>query len=333
MNPDQLTIPLKGYATILVDFENLYYHFKHRHPRLADPQLYVLDIVRTLREKLRVENQLETLVLNVYADFERIGPASSLGAFYLMGANTRNVLGTDHKNAADMQLCIDALEVMYTRPDINTFIFLAGDRDYIPVIQHLHRQGRQVKVAGFRSSVSGDLLQIVGENNWINCQDMLSKERIATLETLESEPVPVITPVIQPVLRSNHATAISAAIMRQEVVAEPALEGVAHIEYDGFGLPKELNDEDELTCLQLMLDEMAHRRTGEIWLSPFLRRLPDLMPQLNDFDRRNLIESLKAAAVLQIEKIPAEPYHYSVIRLNYNHPDVRRLYADAAVEA
>jgi len=39
-------------------------------------------------------------------------PARSL---YLMGVETHNVLGTEHKNAADMKLCIDAMEVMYTR--------------------------------------------------------------------------------------------------------------------------------------------------------------------------------------------------------------------------
>ena len=119
--------------------------------------------------------------MNAYADFERI-PTTPQGNLYLLGVSTRNVLGTDHKNAADMQLCIDALEVMYTRPDIGTFVLVAGDRDYIPVLQHLRRQARQVLVAGFRESVSGDLIQNLGDKHFINARDLLGEETTAQLE-------------------------------------------------------------------------------------------------------------------------------------------------------
>ncbi|MEJ7659048.1 MAG: hypothetical protein WKG07_05175 [Hymenobacter sp.] len=61
--------------------------------------------------RLKREQGLDSLVLNAYADFDRI-PTGPQGPLYLMGVSTRNVLGTDHKNAADMQLCIDALEVL-----------------------------------------------------------------------------------------------------------------------------------------------------------------------------------------------------------------------------
>ncbi|MFC7668064.1 NYN domain-containing protein [Hymenobacter humi] len=101
---------------------------------------------------------------------------------YLMGVSTRNVLGTNHKNAADMQLCIDALEVMYTRPDIGTFVLVAGDRDYIPLLQHLRRQARQVLVAGFRESVSGDLLQNIGADHFIDARELLPDGRVEHLE-------------------------------------------------------------------------------------------------------------------------------------------------------
>ena len=81
-----------------------------------------------------------------------------------------------------MQLCIDALEVLYTRPAIGTFVLVGGDRDYIPVIQHLRRQARQVKVVGFRESVSGDLLQMLGQEHFIDARDLLPAERLQALE-------------------------------------------------------------------------------------------------------------------------------------------------------
>ena len=78
-----------------------------------------------------------------------------MGDLYLLGVEAHNVLGTEHKNAADMRLCIDAMEILYTRQNIQSFILVAGDRDYIPVIQHLKKNGRTVRVAGFAAASPG----------------------------------------------------------------------------------------------------------------------------------------------------------------------------------
>ncbi|RYY18388.1 MAG: NYN domain-containing protein, partial [Cytophagaceae bacterium] len=169
------------YAAVFIDFENVYYFLKNHYLDPQDPHDYALDLVRALRDTLKRELGLDSLVLYAYADFDRL-PSGPQGPLYLMGVDTRNVLGTDHKNAADMQLCIDALEVLYTRPDIGTFVLVAGDRDYIPVLQHLRRQARQVKVVGFRESVSGDLLLMLGQEHFIDARQLLPAERLQALE-------------------------------------------------------------------------------------------------------------------------------------------------------
>ena len=106
---------------MFIDFENVYYFLKNHYLDPQDPHDYALDLVRALRDTLKRELGLDSLVLYAYADFDKL-PSGPQGPLYLMGVDTRNVLGTDHKNAADMQLCIDALEVLYTRPDIGTFV-------------------------------------------------------------------------------------------------------------------------------------------------------------------------------------------------------------------
>ncbi|RZK25905.1 MAG: NYN domain-containing protein, partial [Hymenobacter sp.] len=103
------------YAAVFIDFENVYYFLKNHYLDPQDPHDYALDLVRALRDTLKRELGLDSLVLYAYADFDKL-PSGPQGPLYLMGVDTRNVLGTDHKNAADMQLCIDALEVLYTRP-------------------------------------------------------------------------------------------------------------------------------------------------------------------------------------------------------------------------
>ncbi len=40
--------------------------------------------------------------------------------------------GSSKKNATDIRLAIDALEIVFTRPAIGTFILLSGDRTFRP---------------------------------------------------------------------------------------------------------------------------------------------------------------------------------------------------------
>ena len=112
-----------------------------------------MHVLKTLRHKLSDYDE-HVISMDAYADFDRIEETAQ-SDLYLVGCETHNVLGTDHKNAADMKLCIDALEILYTRKEIGTFVVVGGDRDYIPLIRHLKKHGRLVRVVGFRKSTSG----------------------------------------------------------------------------------------------------------------------------------------------------------------------------------
>ena len=299
------------YGTILVDYENFYYYFKNNYPNLADPQECVLEAIRGLREHLRNELRIEPLVLNAYADFDRIGPAAQLGDLYLLGATTRNVLGTEHKNAADMQLCIDALEVLYTRPDIKTFVFMAGDRDYIPVIQHLRRQARRVIVVGFRDSTSGDLLQIIGEGSLIDPQTLLPATRQESLRTLRR-------PAIAPRKPAGSNTGENGA----KTIAGPPAVAVA-TQTGSFAAVRLLTNANSLRCLQFMLEMAGTWGVEEVWLTPFFRQLAEKMNELAEPERRALVTDLQEHGCIRIEKRDAEPFPFSVVIINRNHPNVQ----------
>jgi pyruvate/2-oxoglutarate dehydrogenase complex dihydrolipoamide acyltransferase (E2) component len=266
-----------------------------------------------------------------------------------MGVDTRNVLGTDHKNAADMQLCIDALEVLYTRPDIGTFVLVAGDRDYIPVLQHLRRQARQVKVVGFRESVSGDLLLMLGQEHFIDARQLLPAERLQALEDhrtarlqqgsqrrLREQGLPV------PSAGARQAAKDAAALnevrpaadtARVETSPRPAAEeeGIAAESAPAFAPIHRITQADERRCLAFLLEQVqrysSHQATPtpEIWASPFLRRLTDVLPELPDWERRQLLSRLRDAGALRLEKREGEPHAFSVIIINYQHPDVLEL--------
>ncbi|QKG56911.1 NYN domain-containing protein [Hymenobacter sp. BRD128] len=346
--------PASPYAAVFIDFENVYYFLKNHYLDPHDPHDYALDLVRALRDALKRELGLDSLVLNAYADFDKI-PTGPQGPLYLMGVSTRNVLGTDHKNAADMQLCIDALEVLYTRPAIGTFVLVAGDRDYIPVLQHLRRQARQVKVVGFRESVSGDLLQMLGQEHFIDARALLPAERLQALEDHRAARLRQGEEVRR--LREQGLAGVQPPAARQatqEVASLPAAQAeggaspAAPVPYRASaparpGMLEQLLQEppatfapirritrtDERRVLEFLLQQVqkfgSQQATPEIWASPFLRRLTDVLPELPDWERRQLLNQLRDAGAVRLEKREGEPHPFSVILVNYQHPDVREL--------
>ncbi|WP_046245649.1 NYN domain-containing protein [Hymenobacter terrenus] len=342
-----------SYAAVFIDFENVYYFLKNHFQDPPDLNDYVLDIIRSLREELSKKG-LDSLISYAYADFERLATAPQ-GALYLMGVSTRNVLGTDHKNAADMQLCIDALEVMYTRPDIGTFVLVAGDRDYIPVLQHLRRQARQVLVAGFRESVSGDLLQNIGADHFLDARDLLAPERVEQLEKRRTDRLRTVEEGRRlreqglPGVPSAAALAVRAATDSDTTRMLPpgtvvAGNGVRPFlpagrpaprpaeEVPDFAPARRLARDLERRTLAFILQEFQkleakqQRRVPELWLGPFMRLLTDELPELPDYERRDLLNKLRDAGTIRIEKREGEPHPFSVIVVNYNHPDVQELH-------
>jgi len=317
-----------GYAAVLIDFENLYYHLVGQyvdHPDLADA---LFDLLRNLRSHLEDELHLQPIIQKAYADFERL-KSTPQGSLYLMGIDTHNVLSTEHKNAADMRLCIDAMEVLYTRPEITTFVFVAGDRDYIPVVQHLRRQARSVLVAAFKGNTSGDLLLNVGEKNFIEASALIDPKMIARLElaVMKQKEVeesikaratqPIQAPVGAPVTVPTTVTMTSTPASKSAVPVRTTVS----VRETNFAPNDKITDDNLITALTVMLDHFGHYT--EVFLSPYLRKLSDALPRLADYERKALLNDLEAAGAIRIEKRRGEPFDYSVIVVNYNHPTVR----------
>lgn len=321
------------FAAIFLDFENIYYFFKNDFfdpPGLND---HILELLRNLRAQLAEKYNLDCIVMNAYADFERLETAPQ-GALYLLGVDTKNVMGTDHKNAADMRLCIDVLEVLYTRQEIGTFVLVAGDRDYIPVIQHLRRQARHVLGVGFRESVSGDLLLNLGEEQFLDARSLLDEDTLHDLEERRTEQLRLKQErerrfAAQSSDIENRARALqqSSAALGNSASSEAAPPFIE--EPVEFAPIRDIVEEDELDCLRLVLEKLQRLQsthyTNELWLGPFLRQLADEMPALADFERRRVLDSLTRAGAIRIEKRQGEPYPYSVVIVNYKHPQVVEL--------
>lgn len=81
--------------------------------------------------------------------------------------------GSTKKNATDIRLAIDALEIVFIRPEIGTFILLSGDSDFSSLVLKLKEYGKYVIGVGIQESSSDLLVQ--------NCDEYYSYNTLSGL--------------------------------------------------------------------------------------------------------------------------------------------------------
>jgi hypothetical protein len=60
-------------------------------------------------------------------------------------------------------MAVDAMEVLITHPDVGTFMLVAGDGDYSPLVQRLREFGKRVVGVGTKASASARLVAVCSE--------------------------------------------------------------------------------------------------------------------------------------------------------------------------
>src|SRR2546422_272730 len=106
--------------------------------------------------------------------------------------------GSNKKNATDIRLAIDALELVFTRPEIGTFILLTGGSDFSSLVLKLKEYGKYVIGVGIRESSSDLLIQNCDEYYSYNELAGLTKESDVTHERHDHQ-VPGIVPLVRDV--------------------------------------------------------------------------------------------------------------------------------------
>jgi uncharacterized LabA/DUF88 family protein len=120
-------------------------------------------------------------VQRAYADWRRypqyIVPLAESSIDMIMAP----AYGSSKKNATDIRLAVDAMELVFTRPEIGTYILLSGDSDFASLVTKLKEYGKYVIGVGIRES-SSDLLVM-------NCDEYYSYNALAGLvKNSEDEP-------------------------------------------------------------------------------------------------------------------------------------------------
>src|SRR5690349_2242012 len=111
-----------------------------------------------------IKNVLERLLLKgsivvrkAYCDWDRykeFKAAMHEAAFELIEIPHVRMSG---KNSADIRLVVDALDLCYTKPHVDTFVIISGDSDFSPLVAKLRENNKLVIGVGVKNSTS-DLL-------------------------------------------------------------------------------------------------------------------------------------------------------------------------------
>ena len=169
-------------AALLIDFDNVTMGIR------SDLQTELKNLLASDIIKGKVSVQ------RAYADWRRypqyIVPLAESSIDMIMAP----AYGSAKKNATDIRLAIDALELVFVRPEIGTFILLSGDSDFSSLVIKLKEYGKYVIGVGIRES-SSDLLVM-------NCDEYYSYNALAGLvksgedEVVKRDPWELVTEAV-----------------------------------------------------------------------------------------------------------------------------------------
>ena len=134
-------------AALLIDFDNVTMGMRS-------------DLAKELKRLLDSDIiKGKVTVQRAYADWRRypqyIVPLSEASIDLIFAP----AYGSSKKNATDIRMAIDGIELVFIRPEIGTFILLTGDSDFSSLVLKLKEYGKYVIGIGIQESSSDILVQ------------------------------------------------------------------------------------------------------------------------------------------------------------------------------
>jgi uncharacterized protein (TIGR00288 family) len=128
---------------LFIDFENIGLSFNGRRDRFTIDR-----VLARLVEKGKI------VAKKAYADWNRFNAYTTMlheAAIELVEIPRRALTG---KNSADIRLCVDAMDLAYSKEHIDTFVIMSGDSDFSPLVSKLKELGKHVIGLGMQDSTS-----------------------------------------------------------------------------------------------------------------------------------------------------------------------------------
>jgi len=109
----------------------------------------------------RVREEGTILMSKSYADWSREPCNAYVAQFHAQGIEMIEAYADEkRKNTADMLISTDALEHCFSPHPADVYALVSGDRDFVPLVQALHRRGKTVLCIGITTRTSSSLRRI-----------------------------------------------------------------------------------------------------------------------------------------------------------------------------
>ncbi len=110
------------------------------------------------------------------------------------------------KNSADIRMVVDAMELSYTKPHIDTFALVSGDSDFSPLVSKLRENGKFIIGCGVKNSSARLLIDNCDE--YVFYDDLVRskpRRRVAPkgLDTVKQEAFDLLVEVIEALQRES----------------------------------------------------------------------------------------------------------------------------------
>src|SRR5229473_4683806 len=176
-------------AALLIDFDNVTMGIR------SELQTELKNLLSSDIVKGKVSVQ------RAYADWRRypqyIVPLAESSIDMIMAT----AYGSAKKNATDIRLAVDALELVFTRPEIGIFILLSGDSDFASLVTKLKEYGKYVIGVGIRES-SSDLL-VMNCDEYYSYNELAGLTRASDVEHVRHDPWELVVEAVKQMTAHN----------------------------------------------------------------------------------------------------------------------------------
>ena len=107
-----------------------------------------------------------------WASFSKYKKAFHEAAIELIEIPRKSVGG---KNSADIKMVVDAMELSYTKPHVDTFVLVTGDSDFSPLVSKLRENNKHIIGLGVKNSTSDLLMENCDE--FVYYDDLVRKPK------------------------------------------------------------------------------------------------------------------------------------------------------------
>lgn len=146
-------------AIAFVDYENIW-------TGLAEKGCHIMPetFIEALQKYAQTIN-VELPIVFLYANFDKEEFWRLQTIFEKKSIITRHVYGKNsyaqtelRPNAADLELMLEAQEILLTRPDsFDMYLLFTGDGDFMSLVRKIRAWGKKVKIVGVKGKINHDL--------------------------------------------------------------------------------------------------------------------------------------------------------------------------------